>query len=64
MTQSETVLNHLENNRKITSIEAIGLYGITRLAAVIYTLKKQNHEITSEMKEGVNSSYAEYRLGW
>jgi hypothetical protein len=64
MTQSETVLNHLTNNRKITSIEAIGLYGITRLAAVIYKLKKQNHEITSEMKEGVNAPYAEYRLGW
>ena len=64
MTQTETVLNHLENNRKITSIEAIGLYGITRLAAVVHTLRKQHYEITSEIKDGAKSSYAEYRLGW
>ena len=64
MTQLDTVLNHLENNRKITSIEAIGLYGITRLAAVVYLLKKQGFEITSERKDGARSTYSEYRLGW
>jgi len=64
MTQSQTVLNHLTNNRKLTSIEAIGLYGITRLAAVVHLLKKQGFEITAERKDGARATYSEYRLGW
>jgi hypothetical protein len=62
MTQIQTVLTHLTNNRKITSIEAIGLYGITRLAAVVYTLNKQGISITTTMKTGVKAPYAEYSL--
>ena len=63
MTQTQTVLNHLTNNRKLTSIEAIGLYGITRLAAVVYDLKKQGLEVETTMKNGVNSTqYAQYSL--
>jgi|TARA_R110002074_G_scaffold198790_1_gene366463 hypothetical protein len=63
MTQKQTVLNHLTNNRKLTSIEAIGLYGITRLAAVVYDLKKQGLEVETTMKNGVNSTqYAQYSL--
>ena len=63
MTQTQTVLNHLTNNRKLTSIEAIGLYGITRLAAVVYDLKKQGLEVETTMKNGVNNTqYAQYSL--
>jgi hypothetical protein len=63
MTQKQTVLNHLTNNRKLTSIEAIGLYGITRLAAVVYDLKKQGLEVETTMKNGVNNTqYAQYSL--
>jgi|TARA_R110002074_G_scaffold44462_1_gene115634 hypothetical protein len=63
MTQTNTVINHLNNNRKLTSIEAIGLYGITRLAAVVYTLRKSGLDVTTTMKDGVNKTqYAEYSL--
>lgn len=62
MSQASTVLSHLESRTKITSVEAIGLYGITRLAAVVYNLKKDGHNIQSTMKDGVNAPYAEYTL--
>jgi len=63
MSQAITVLNHLTNNRKLTSIEAIGLYGITRLAAVVHNIKKDGYEIDTTMKDGVNKTqYAEYSL--
>jgi hypothetical protein len=63
MSQVKTVINHLNNNRKITSIEAIGLYGITRLAAVVHSIKKSGVEVDTTMKDGVNKTkYAEYSL--
>jgi len=63
MSQAQTVLNHLTNNRKLTSIEAIGLYGITRLAAVVHNIKKSGVDVDTTMKDGVNKTqYAEYSL--
>lgn len=41
MTQNEQVLRHLLENKKITSLEAIELYGIMRLGARIYDLKSK-----------------------
>ena len=70
----ELVALHLQLNKKITSWEAIDLYGATRLAAIIYTLrnrpsKKRNqlYVIESEekrMKEryGNVAKYVIYRL--
>ncbi|MDC1509223.1 helix-turn-helix domain-containing protein [Oceanospirillaceae bacterium] len=60
MSYNELVLNHLSTRNKITSIEAIGLYGITRLAAVVFDLKKKGHPIQTTMKAGIKSKYAEY----
>lgn len=62
MSHKQTILNHLRYNRKITSIEAIGLYGITRLAAVVHSLNKSGHVVNATMKKGVKSKYAEYSL--
>ena len=62
MSHKQTILNHLMSNRKITSIEAIGLYGITRLAAVVHSLKGAGHAVNTTMKKGVKSKYAEYSL--
>ena len=62
MSQAQTVINHLNNNRKITSIEAIGLYGITRLSAVVHNIKKSGVEIDTTMKAGVHAPYAVYSL--
>jgi hypothetical protein len=51
----------------ITSIEAISIFGITRLAAVIYDLKKEGHIIDSTMVEvptryGTTTRVARYTL--
>ena len=40
MTQLEAIKNHLEKEPNgLTSLEAIELYGATRLSGAIYTLK-------------------------
>lgn len=62
LTQGEVVLAHLRQKNRITSIEAIGLYGITRLSAVVHALCKKKYDIRSELKQGVNAQYATYRL--
>lgn len=67
MTQIEMVLNHLKQFKKITTFEAFTDYGITRLSAHIYALRKQGYEIENEYKTGKNrfgnpTFWAEYKL--
>lgn len=63
MTQKQLILNHMRNRGPITSVAAIGLYGITRLAAVILKLRQDGYEIEATKKRGVHGSqYAEYSL--
>lgn len=45
-TQREQIRLHLKHHHAITSREAFEMYGITRLSAIIYTLRK-THYITS-----------------
>ena len=40
-TQDEVVLERLLNGEGITSLQAIKLYGITRLSAVIFRLREE-----------------------
>ena len=55
-TQEGQVLAHLKQEGEITSMTAIMSYGITRLAAVIWTLRhKYGYDITSVIEYGVNS---------
>lgn len=53
-TQKEVVLWHLQNYGKITSWEAIKEYGITRLAALVFYLKEDGHDIETERKQVEN----------
>ncbi len=62
MTQSQQIMFHLNTGRTITSIEAVGLYGITRLAAVVHTLNKAGANIKAEYKKGVKAPYASYSI--
>ena len=68
MTKTEKVKIHLENVGHITSLEAIELYGATRLSAIIYNLRYHyNMNIISERVDftdrfGSKSSYAKYVL--
>lgn len=56
-TQDELVLNHLLSGEPLTSIQAIRMYGITRLAAIVERLEKRDnwrgwfHHINSTVKK-------------
>lgn len=43
--KTEQVLNHLQCYGSITSLDAIGMYGATRLSAIIYNLRKRGYVI-------------------
>lgn len=67
MTKKEMVLNHLKSGRSITSIEAIELYGATRLSAIIFRLKKEGYAFRTEDvaftdRFGNKSYYSKYTL--
>lgn len=68
MTQNERLLRHLTDYGSITPVEALSDYGIMRLGARIYDLKREGHVITCELVEGRNrygerTRYARYRMG-
>lgn len=65
--QKEEVLKHLNEFGQITSMDAINLYGITRLAHHIYLLRKEGNFISTYNKRFRNrygniSKFAVYRL--
>ena len=61
MTQNEAVLNHLMTGRSISPLEALGLYGVFRLAARVFELKDMGVDIRKVTKVDINGKqYAEY----
>lgn len=54
LTQNELVLRHLKDYGEINPMEAIRDYGIMRLGARIYDLKKQGYRIASRTGKGIN----------
>ena len=68
MNKTNKVIEHLKLHGSITSLQAIELYGATRLSAIIYNLRyKYGVNIVSERIEftdrfGSKSSYAKYVL--
>mgnify|MGYP000994530004 CR=1 FL=1 len=63
MTQEMQVLQHINRYGKITSMKAFQKYGITRLAARIYTLRSKGYEINSTATSNGKSTYATYSMG-
>lgn len=66
-THGERTLHYLETHRGITSLEAIELFGNTRLSATIFNLRKMGYNIVSVEQEcptryGKTTDVAEYRL--
>jgi hypothetical protein len=47
VSQLTEVLNHMQTKGAITSLDAINLFGATRLSAIIYDLRKKGHIINS-----------------
>lgn len=67
MNKTEKVLEHLKKNGCITSLEAIELYGATRVADIIYRLRKQGMKIDTidipfTDRYGTKSVYGKYVL--
>ena len=65
--QRAQVLDYLKRNGKITSMEAIELFGCTRLSGRIHDLRTEGYTILTEMTEGKTRSghqcrYATYYL--
>ena len=54
MTQTQAVLDRLSSGRGITSMEAFNELGVTRLSAIIFSLRKKGYRIESETVESTN----------
>lgn len=62
-TKIDQVAAHLVRKKSITSWDAIQLYRATRLADIIFTLKRQGWDIISTMRYEPNGTrYAIYKL--
>ena len=64
--QKQEVLRHIKRYGSITSMEAFEKYGITRLSAIIYILRRE-YEIVTIMRTSINRygnevNFAEDRL--
>lgn len=67
VTRKDRVLDAMRGHGSISPWYAINHLGNTRLAATIFDLKKDGHEITSEIVAGTNKfgdeiKYAKYTL--
>jgi len=63
MTQCEQILRHLRQEGSITQREAVQKHDIYRLAARIYDLRREGHQIEKEMETSdAGKQYARYRL--
>lgn len=68
MSQEKLVLQHLQEHGSITSLEAIKLFGATRLSAIIYNLRhNEGHKIVTEIetvptRHGTHSNIARYKI--
>ncbi len=62
LAQREQIKDFLIKNKQITTWEAIETFGITRLGAHIYELRKRGMNISGERKRNCNTStwYVEY----
>lgn len=67
MSKTDMACNHLRKHGSITSLEAINLYGDTRLSAIIYNLRANGMNIVTEKmpfvdRFGNKSTYGKYIL--
>jgi hypothetical protein len=61
--QNNLILKHLTDGKSISPLEAMGVYGVYRLAARIFELREDGHKITKIIKDdGRGRTYAEYFL--
>lgn len=64
MYQSEKVIKHINEHGSINSIEAISMYGITRLAAVIHNLRHTKDAMKGVEAPDLAHSFVRYVPDW
>lgn len=62
ISQNLEILKHLQNNGSITPIDALKQYGVFRLGARIYDLKRKGYNIATEIVYKGRKKYAKYVL--
>lgn len=62
MSKINLVADHLIDKICITSWDAIHLYGATRLADIVHTLKSEGWDIATELHQNGNTRFAKYHL--
>ena len=63
-TQCARILAHLRDGKRITGLEALGLYGCIHLPRRILDLRERGHRIEREMIRLPNGKrVAEYKMG-
>ena len=60
--QKDAVLQHLKKKKSLTSWEAITLYGITRLASIIFNLRAEGYSIFTKKEKSDKARWANYVL--
>lgn len=60
--QCADILKHLQSGRAITPLEALEKFGCFRLGGRIYELKKQGHNIRTDIVEKNGKRFASYSL--
>ena len=62
-TQKDSIRKHLKGGLEITPLDALEQYGIFRLAAIIFDLKKEGFNIrTNKVKNRYGKKFASYKL--
>lgn len=69
LTQKDMIYRHMKDFGSITSWEAFQDYGVTRLSAVIFELKRNGIDIDVNRRSHINRygdkvNFAEYSLGY
>lgn len=63
MTQAQQILRHLESGKTVTDLDALNLFRCRRLAARINDLRREGHEIRTEIEKTANGArIARYSL--
>jgi hypothetical protein len=62
MTQTETILAHLEAGHSITPLDALREYGCFRLAARIKDLRDAGHDVQTDWETDGEKKWARYSL--
>jgi len=61
--QNALVLKHLKSGKSLTPLTALSQYGIMRLAARIYDLRQQGHDIRGVRFKYKDSRPMRYSMG-